>query len=74
MHSHPACNSRDDEERNERIGRLTAVIETWLIGMRRCINIPFRVSAMFSDREGTLSGTPCLAWAEGRGLTIGLCT
>ncbi|KAL2127440.1 hypothetical protein VTI74DRAFT_10744 [Chaetomium olivicolor] len=57
---------RDDEERNARIGRLTAAIETWLNGMRRCINIPFWDSGDFSDRDSTLSGTLCLAWAEGR--------
>jgi hypothetical protein len=57
---------RDDEERNERIGRLTAAVETWLEGMGRCINIPFWDSGKFSDRDGTLSGTLSLAWAEGR--------
>ncbi|KAL2015272.1 hypothetical protein VTK56DRAFT_5928 [Thermocarpiscus australiensis] len=55
---------RDDEERNARIDRLTAAVETWLNGMRRCINIPFWDSAKFSDRDGTLLGTLCLAWAE----------
>ncbi|KAL2193977.1 hypothetical protein P885DRAFT_80752, partial [Corynascus similis CBS 632.67] len=40
---------QDDEERNERIGRLTAAD-----------------SGKFSDRDGTLSGTLYLAWAEGR--------
>ncbi|KAJ4307319.1 hypothetical protein N0V88_000702 [Collariella sp. IMI 366227] len=55
-----------DEERKARIGGLIAAVETWLIAMGRCINIPFWDSGKFSDRDGTLSGTLCLAWAEGR--------
>ncbi|KAK4119261.1 hypothetical protein N657DRAFT_637435 [Parathielavia appendiculata] len=43
---------RDDEGRNERIGRPTAAVETWLIGMGRCINIPFWDRSKFSDRDG----------------------
>jgi hypothetical protein len=32
----------------------------------RCININFWDSGIFSDRDGTLSGTLCLAWVEGK--------
>jgi hypothetical protein len=57
---------QDDKERKVWIGRLTAEVKAWLIGMGRCINIPFWDNSKFSDRDGTLSGTLCLAWAEGR--------
>ncbi|KAJ4305949.1 hypothetical protein N0V88_000739, partial [Collariella sp. IMI 366227] len=49
--------AQDDEERKARIGGLIAAVETWLIGMGRCINIPFWDSGKFSDRDDTLSGT-----------------
>ncbi|KAL2168266.1 hypothetical protein VTG60DRAFT_234 [Thermothelomyces hinnuleus] len=57
---------QDDKERKARIGRLTAVVKAWLTGMGRYINIRFLDSNKFSARNGTLSGTLCLAWAEGR--------
>jgi hypothetical protein len=57
---------RYGEQRNERIDCLTDVVKTWLKGMSRCINIPFWDSGKFSDRDSTLSGTLCLAWAEAR--------
>jgi hypothetical protein len=39
---------QDDEERNGRIGGLTAAVKTWLIGMGQCIDIPFWDSGRFS--------------------------
>jgi hypothetical protein len=39
----------------------------------RCINIPFWDRGKFSDRDGTLSGTLCLAWAEERLNKLPIC-
>ncbi|KAL2015083.1 hypothetical protein VTK56DRAFT_6333 [Thermocarpiscus australiensis] len=57
---------QDDEERNNRQIRLVAAVETWLVSIGRCINIPFWDTNVFSSRDIADSGWLCLAWVEAK--------
>lgn len=57
---------RGNEEGNERIPCSTTAVKIWLIGVDRCISIPVWGRSKFSGTPGTISGTLCPSWAEGR--------